>query len=91
MDVIIGPIVNDTIFDTLGILSSGYLTTGEALQLLMIGPEYTQYAIKTEKAAERLRWIGAERIEMEDSQTLKAEQEEYQDLFAKEMAKMSGF
>lgn len=90
-DIIIGPIANDTIFDTLGILSSGYLTTEEALELLMIGPEYTQYAIKTEKAAERLRWIRAERIERADAQTLKAEQEEYQDHFAKEMAKMPRF
>ena len=41
-DVIIGPIANDTIFDTLGILSSGYLRPEDALRLLMIGPEYTQ-------------------------------------------------
>ena len=63
----------------------------EKTQLLMIGPEYTQYAIKTEKAAERLRWIRAERIERADAQTLKTEQEEYQDCFAKEMAKMPRF
>ncbi|MBQ3385478.1 MAG: hypothetical protein IJG59_09775 [Erysipelotrichaceae bacterium] len=31
-DVIIGPIANDTIFDTLGILTSGYLSSEEALK-----------------------------------------------------------
>lgn len=36
-DVIIGPIANDTIFDTLGIISSGFLEPEAALQLLMIG------------------------------------------------------
>ena len=36
-DVIIGPIANDTLFDTLGILTSGYLSAEEALPLLMIG------------------------------------------------------
>ncbi len=35
-DVIIGPIANDTIFDTLGIMSSGYLNAEDALQLLSI-------------------------------------------------------
>ena len=29
-DVVIGPIANDTIFDTMGILSSGFLTPEEA-------------------------------------------------------------
>ena len=45
-----GPIANDTIFDTLGIISSGYLKPDEALSILKIGLEYRQVAIKTEKA-----------------------------------------
>ena len=49
-DVIIGPIANDTLFDTLGILTSGYLSAEEALPLLMIGPEYEQVVIKTDLA-----------------------------------------
>ena len=57
-DVVIGPIANDTIFDTFGIISSGYLKPSEALQLLLIGPEYTQVVIKSEKAVSQLRWIG---------------------------------
>lgn len=58
-DVIIGPIANDTIYDTLGILTSGYLSREQALALLQIGPLYEQYAVKTEKAAAQLHWLCA--------------------------------
>ena len=87
-DAVVGPIANDTIFETLGIISSGFLEPEEALRLLMIGPEYTQVAVKTEKAAAQLRWLYAERIERPDAQTLKAEQAAYQEAFAAEMAKL---
>ena len=76
--------------DTLGIITSGYLKPEEALRLLMIGPEYTQVAIKTEKAAELLKWISFEKIKKVDDKTLRAEQKEYQERFAEEMAKISG-
>ena len=56
-DVVIGPIANDTIFETLGIITSGYIEPEDAMKLLMIGPEYIQAAIKTEKAMRHLRWI----------------------------------
>ena len=58
-DVVIGPIANDTIFDTLGIFTSGLLETDVALQLMMIGPAYTQVAVKSVKAARQLTWLGA--------------------------------
>ncbi len=89
-DVVIGPIANDTIFDTLGIISSGYLKSEEALQLLMIGPEYTQIAVKSERAVAQLRWTGATRIEQPDSLTKKTEQKAYQTEFAKRLAELSG-
>ena len=76
-DVVIGPIANDTIFDTFGIISSGFLKPADAMKLLMIGPEYTQVAVKTEKAAKRLRWLGAERIDKQDAAMRRAEQEAY--------------
>ncbi len=50
-DVIIGPIANDTIFDTLGIITSGYFKPEDTMKLLMIGPEDRQVAIKSERAA----------------------------------------
>lgn len=89
-DVVIGPIANDTIFDTFGIISSGYLEPAEALKLLMIGPEYTQAAIKTEKAVKQLHWMGSEKITKLESDLLKAEQEAYATAFAKAMEEMEG-
>ncbi len=87
VDIVIGPIANDTIYDTLGILSSGYLSSEDALRLLMIGPEYTQLAIKSEKAAAQLHWIGSNKdVDSEKyAKLLKAEQEEYQKQFAAAM------
>ena len=87
-DVIIGPIANDTIFDTLGIISSGFLKPKDALKLLMIGPEYKQVAIKTEKGIEQLRFIRSEKIERMDKQALKKEQDAFQEAFGKELQKI---
>lgn len=84
-DVIIGPIANDTIFDTLGMLSSGFLSPEDALQLLLIGPQYTQVAVKTEKAARQLRWLGAEAVRRLDEALRRKEQVEYADLFGNKM------
>ena len=89
-DVVIGPIANDTIFDTFGIISSGFLDPADAMKLLMIGPEYTQVAIKTEKAAGRLRWLRAEKIAKLDAELRKAEQDEYAAAFARVMQEIIG-
>ena len=73
------------LFDTLGILSSGLIRPENALRLLMVGPEYTQVAIKTEKAAANLHFIGSERIERMDGATLRAEQDAYRAAFAQKL------
>jgi len=87
-DAVIGPIANDTIFDTLGILSSGYLKPEDALKLLMIGPEYTQIAVKTEKAANQLRFIRSEKIEQIAAEALKKEQDAFLETFASQLEKI---
>lgn len=80
-DVIIGPIANDTIYDTLGIFTSGFLKPEEALKLLLIGPEYEQIAIKSQRAADQLKWISARTIDSNENiqyqEILTAEQETY--------------
>ncbi|MBQ1826455.1 MAG: DUF3990 domain-containing protein [Erysipelotrichaceae bacterium] len=82
-DVIIGPIANDTIFETYGIISSGFLKPADAMKLLMIGPQFTQIALKTEKAVRNLKFIRAERIERIDSDQKKEEQRQYAEIFDK--------
>lgn len=61
-DVIVGPIANDTLYDTWGILTSGLLPPETALRLLCVGPAYRQIVVKTEKAVRALRFLGAEPI-----------------------------
>ena len=86
-----GPIANDMIYDTFGIISSGYLKPEDALSLLMIGPEYTQVVIKRKKARDQLTWLGAEKIHDRDAMQVLLEKEEarFQKLFAKRMQKIA--
>lgn len=81
-DVVIGPIANDTIFDTLGMITSGFLKPEDALSLLMIGPEYMQVAIKTEKAVSNLKFIRSEKIERANPEEFIKEHDEYLRMFA---------
>ena len=87
--MIIGPIANDTIFDTLGIVTSGYLKPEDAMKLLLIGPEYRQVAIKTEKGVKQLRFIRSEKIDRMDEKALKAEQDAFQKAFAEELQRIA--
>lgn len=89
VDVVIGPIANDTIFDTFGIISSGFLKPEDAVKLLMIGPEYTQAAIKTEKAVKQLHFIRSWKVTRIDEDFQKAEQLEYQTAFARVMQEIA--
>ncbi|MBR6705142.1 MAG: DUF3990 domain-containing protein [Clostridia bacterium] len=89
-DVVIGPIANDTIFETFGIISSGFLKTEDAMKLLLVGPVYTQVAIKTEKAAKQLRWDRSVRIEKADRDLKKADLENYQADFARAVREIVG-
>ena len=90
VDVIIGPIANDTVFETFGVISSGFLKPGDAIKLLSIGPEYTQVAIKTEKAVRQLRWIRSEKITKLDGRQRKAEQDIYDAAFAEILQEIVG-
>lgn len=92
-DVIIGPIANDTLYNVFGIPTSGFLNREQSLQLLLVGPVYTQVVIRTEKAAEQLTWLSSEVLDHEKimrmQQAMLREQEEYQALFAEKMEKIT--
>ncbi len=91
-DVIIGPIANDTIYDTFGIITSGMLQSEMALKLLLAGPEYYQITVKTEKAVQQLRWTGSYTLGADEvsayRQIVAEEEAEYQQLISKEMENM---
>ncbi len=82
VDVVMGPVANDILFDTLGVISSGVLPMDTVLRLLLIGPNYTQLAIKTEKAKRQLRWIGAEKLSGMDKAAFHEEEEAFLQEFA---------
>ena len=81
-DVIIGPIANDTIYDTLGLLTSGLLDDALALRLLRLGPSFEQIVIKTDKARSQLRFLSSRRLSTaelrEMREALLQEEEAYQ-------------
>jgi hypothetical protein len=56
----------------------------------MIGPEFTQVAIKTEKAASQLKWIRSEKITKLDEAYRRAEQAEYDAAFAEVLQEIIG-
>lgn len=91
-DLIIGPVANDTIYNTLGIMTSGYLKDEEAMQLLCVGPRYSQITLKTLKAAEQLKFISSEILSKdileEGKRIVAAEEEKYLQEFAEVMEKL---
>ena len=91
-DVIIGPIANDTIYDTLGITTSGFLTPEQATRTLLIGPVYKQIVLKTEKAAAALHFLSAEILPSEEiaryRESVLRGEKQFQEQFAKLIEEM---
>ena len=85
-DLIIGPIANDTIYDTFGILTSGLIGKEDALKLLMNGPAYRQIVVKSENAAKALHFVDATAITKAElaayGKMIKIEEEAFQEKLA---------
>ena len=91
-DVIIGPVANDTIYNTMGIMTSGYLADEEAMKLLCVGPCYYQITLKTLKAAEHLKFISSATLTREQiddgKRNVAGEEELYLQEFARVMEEL---
>ncbi len=87
-DVITGPIANDTIYDTWGIVTSGLLEKETALRILEIGPAYNQTVIKTLKAVKALEFCGASVIGNEEIDSYRNAVEIEEKNFQEQMAKI---
>ena len=94
-DVIIGPIANDTLYDTYGIITSGLVSSEDSLNLLSVGKRYIQFNIKTEKAASHLKWKGSKQLnqaQIEAAQkALRAEEKEFREVFWNALNKLDNF
>ncbi len=92
-DAVAGPIANDTLYDVMGILTSGLIEREKALSLLRLGPEYRQIALRTEKAAERLQWLSADIPDPASAaralEALREEERAFQALFAEKLARLT--
>ncbi len=86
-DVVIGPIANDTIFDMMGIISSGFLSPEESLDLLKLGPEYKQIVVKTEKGRGNLKWLSSKVVSGEEFLRCKEKFAHEESIFQEEVAK----
>lgn len=93
-DVIVGPIANDTLYNTFGILTSGMLDDAVAMALLQLGPVYTQVVLKTERAKAALRFLGATALDHDtlaaNKARLAAEEAAFQSLFSETMQHLLG-
>jgi len=56
-DLIIGPVANDDVFETLILYEQGILNTEQTLEALKIRELYSQFVFKTEKALSSLEFI----------------------------------
>lgn len=65
-DAVIGPIACDTIYDTLGILTSGLIDKEVALKAYRLVPSYRQIVLKSAKAVSALQWVEARTISPEE-------------------------
>ncbi len=83
-DIVVGPIANDTIYDTFGVLTSGLIGKEQALRLLMVGPAYTQIAIKSDKAVRALQFITATQLDSSEIAEYRGVVKEEQDSFQKD-------
>ncbi len=90
-DVIIGPIANDTIYDVMGVTTSGFLSREQANELLNLGPVYTQVVIKSEKAKSQLLFLGAVELSSDEingyRSIVEAEEAEFQGLFSEALSR----
>nr|WP_297705820.1 DUF3990 domain-containing protein [uncultured Butyrivibrio sp.] len=85
-DIIVGPIAGDTIYDTFGIITSGFLTDEEAMRLLMVGDSFDQIVLKTQRAADSLKFVSSAILSKERIAELRKQYEidnhKYQEAFA---------
>ena len=71
-DAVIGPIACDTIYDTLGILTSGLIDKEAALKAYRLVPSYRQIVLKSTKAVSALEWVEARVISPEETRQNRA-------------------
>ena len=80
-DVVLAPIANDTIFDLVGILTSGFVPKKTCLEVLKLEPHFYQLVLKNDKAIKNLKFIGSRVVSAEEASQNKVKANELSDRF----------
>lgn len=70
-DLLIAPIANDTLFDLVGILTSGLVPKATCLNVLSLEPHFTQVVLKSELAIKNLRFLEARIVSQKQAEESK--------------------
>lgn len=89
-DLIIAPIANDTLFDLVGILTSGFVPKNVCLKVLSLEPKYTQIVLKSEKSIANLRFIESRVVTKELAEQSKMKADKLSDEFLSKATKALG-
>lgn len=89
-DLIIAPIANDTLFDLVGILTSGFVPKNVCLKVLSLEPKYTQIVLKSEKSIANLHFIESRVVTKEQAEQSKMKADKLSDEFLSKAMKALG-
>ena len=89
-DLVIAPIANDTLFDLVGILTSGFIPKTTCLKVLSLEPHFTQVVLKSETAIKNLRFLEARIVSNEQAMKSKAKAAALSDDFLAQAVKTLG-
>lgn len=89
-DLIIAPIANDTLFDLVGILTSGFVPKNICLKVLSLEPKYTQIVLKSEKSIANLHFIESRVVTKEQAEQSKMKADKLSDEFLSKATKALG-
>ena len=89
-DVVVAPIANDTLFDLVGILTSGFVPRKTCLEILSIEPRFTQIVLKSEKAIKSLKFLESHIVAKDEADDSKAKAKALSDEFLAKAIKALG-
>ena len=89
-DVVIAPIANDTLFDLVGILTSGFVPRKTCLEILSLEPRFTQIVLKSEKAIKNLKFLESRIVTKDEAGDSKAKAKALSDEFLVKAIKALG-
>jgi hypothetical protein len=89
-DVVIAPIANDTLFDLVGILTSGFVPKPVCLKVLSLEPKFTQIVLKNQKSAANLRFLESRIVTKEQAEQSRIKADKLSEEFLSKAMKVLG-